>query len=149
MPHSATRLAQLIQTVTRLNRLISQQTGRTQPKQRFTQLQHEMLSFLATHPGTRVGMVAKHLGLSAPSMAQVLRRVERVGWITRTLDVFDRRRTALSVTRKGKSHLKQLDVIRDKQLSKLFQGVTVRQLQTMAEVMQQMYQNAISSRTKI
>ena len=139
---SPTTPSELIQTVTRLNRLISQRTGRTRPDQTFTQLQHETLKFLSLHRQPGVGQVAKHLGVSLPSTAQLLRRLQKAGWITRSIDTHDRRRVTVHLTNRGQAYLKRLDGIRTERLSKLFRGVTVAQLRTMAEVMRAMYHNA-------
>ncbi|MDR3754123.1 MAG: helix-turn-helix domain-containing protein [Terracidiphilus sp.] len=73
--------------------------------------QHQLLLQVAGAPETAavtIAYAAERLGLKHNSTVELVDRSEREGLLVRTADTYDRRRTILRVTRKGKAVLGRL-----------------------------------------
>ncbi|GEO98041.1 MarR family winged helix-turn-helix transcriptional regulator [Methylobacterium haplocladii] len=75
--------------------------------------QHQALLAIAGHVGDEapsVGMLARQLMVAANSAAELVRRMEQGGLVTKTAAADDRRRTELALTPKAEAILRRLTV---------------------------------------
>lgn len=71
--------------------------------------QRMCLLLIAARPGILASELAAALHLHRGTMSGILRRLEQAGFITRTLDPDDRRRSGLHITTAGTSRIRSRD----------------------------------------
>jgi DNA-binding MarR family transcriptional regulator len=84
--------------------------------------QHQALLAIAGHTGEgppTVGILARHLLIAPNSAAELVRRMEQGGLVTKSASREDRRRTELSLTPKAEAILLQLTVAHLEELQAL------------------------------
>ena len=76
--------------------------------------QGPILDYIEQHPGCTQADAAEAIGISAPSIACSVRRMEKAGLIKRTADECDLRRNRLELTEKGrKNHIRIKELFPD------------------------------------
>ena len=76
--------------------------------------QGPILDYIEQHPGCTQADAAEGIGISAPSIACSVRRMEKAGLIKRTADECDLRRNRLELTEKGrKNHIRIKELFRE------------------------------------
>ena len=73
-----------------------------------------VLSYIRERPETKPGEVASALGLTRGAVSKVLDKLEKKGWITRTVMAEDNRAQLLSLTPQGRRILPVLAKIADR-----------------------------------
>ncbi len=68
-----------------------------------TQVQFGLLSIVRDQPGCDQLTLAEKLGIDRTNIADVLRRLERRGWLKRAVNPKDRRMRAVSLTNEGRA----------------------------------------------
>jgi DNA-binding MarR family transcriptional regulator len=76
-----------------------------------------------THP-TRPAALARHMGVGASTMSAALRRLESLGYITRTTPATDRRGAELRLTAKGAEALSATSVLEAARVEALLRTLT-------------------------
>jgi DNA-binding MarR family transcriptional regulator len=93
----------------RLSGMLQRQAWREQGELNLHPAQRALLVVLTSAPkGLRAGEVAVRLGVSAASISDTIRAAESKGWVQRTPDPDDARAWRLSLTRAGKTLVKDL-----------------------------------------
>ncbi|HHW10423.1 MAG TPA: MarR family transcriptional regulator [Firmicutes bacterium] len=94
------------------------------------------MRFVSNHPGAAPGQAAQALGISAPSMTNLINRLVKSGWLVKKESADDQRGVTLSLTAEGKRVLDKvekayrraleafLDQMSDEELQHLHLGVT-------------------------
>ncbi len=95
--------ARLRMTLGRLNRRVRQHGPQT-----LTSSQASTLSSLETLGPVRLGDLAAHEGVTAPTQSRLVASLENNGLVRRTPDSGDRRATLLAITAQGRRQLEQL-----------------------------------------
>ncbi len=95
--------ARLRMTLGRLNRRVRQHGPQT-----LTSSQASTLSSLETLGPVRLGDLAAHEGVTAPTQSRLVASLENHGLVRRTPDSDDRRATLLAITAQGRRQLEQL-----------------------------------------
>jgi DNA-binding MarR family transcriptional regulator len=95
--------ARLRMTLGRLNRRVRQHGPQT-----LTSSQASTLSSLETLGPVRLGDLAAHEGVTAPTQSRLVASLENNGLVRRTPDSGDRRATLLAITTQGRRQLEQL-----------------------------------------
>jgi DNA-binding MarR family transcriptional regulator len=90
---------------------------------RVTPLQAGVLLFLQRHPQTKVSEAASTLGVSLPTLSEVVKDLVRKRWVTKQYSVEDRRALSLQLSRQGEISVRKIiDAVRDVKIE-LDQGV--------------------------
>src|SRR3954453_96401 len=95
--------ARLRMTLGRLNRRVRQHGPHT-----LTSSQASTLASLETLGPVRLGDLAAHEGVTAPTQSRLVASLENNGLVRRTPDSGDRRATLLAITAQGRRQLEQL-----------------------------------------
>src|SRR2546427_11622694 len=77
-----------------------------------TYAQSQVLFYVAEHPGSHMGDVAKAFGVTLPAATHIVDRLEEKGLVTRGDYPADRRVYGLDLTRAGKTPVDDLEAIR-------------------------------------
>lgn len=108
-------LEKLSQSVLLLSKLISARSSASFEERAATKLQFAALSFLKENKGAHVRDLAQDLKLSMPSCTQLLERMVKAGFVKRSENKQDRRKTDLVLTQEGeKEHLRTKEKILSK-----------------------------------
>lgn len=67
-----------------------------------TEQQWRIIRYLHEYTNTTIERMSYHVCISSPSLTGVLNRMENMGWLQRRADIYDKRRTYISLTEKGK-----------------------------------------------
>jgi DNA-binding MarR family transcriptional regulator len=73
-----------------------------------TSVQFGVLNVLALHPDSDQRTVGDHLGLDRSTIADLVARLEKRGYLRRVRDASDRRRNLLRLSEQGRAELDQL-----------------------------------------
>src|SRR4051794_25024061 len=76
-----------------------------------------ILGYIRKHPGVGVSELADADQISRPTMSAHVKRLEAAGWLTRSDDAADRRRSGLAVTPAGGRKLDAIQRLRNDWLS--------------------------------
>lgn len=95
--------ARLRMTLGRLNRRVRQHGPQT-----LTSSQASTLASLEALGPVRLGDLAAHEGVTAPTQSRLVASLESQGLLRRTPDAVDRRATLLAITSRGRRQLEQL-----------------------------------------
>ena len=68
----------------------------------FSALEWRVLAQLAGSPGLTIGELARQVIAQQPTVTKLVQRMEKSGWVERTSDPGDARRTLVTETRKGR-----------------------------------------------
>src|SRR5947208_2258174 len=101
-----------VQAVRRFNRFYTRQIGVLQEHllhSEFSLTEVRVLYELAHRPNITAAELCQELGLDRGYLSRILQSFEKQGWIKATLSPADRRRSFLSLTRKGKKIFAPLD----------------------------------------
>ncbi len=69
----------------------------------FSALEWRVLAQLAGSPGLTIGELARQVIAQQPTVTKLVQRMEKSGWVERTSDPRDARRTLVAETRKGRA----------------------------------------------
>lgn len=86
---------------------------RLTPQHQLTLTQGSVLTELANGGPRRMSVLAELEGVRQPSMTDLVRRLERLGLVTRTGDPEDRRAVLVEVTDAGRRYLEEVVVARE------------------------------------
>jgi DNA-binding MarR family transcriptional regulator len=102
---------------------------------------------LAVHPGSTQAEVVERLEVEQPTVAKMLARLERSGFIRRSPDSHDRRRTRVHVTRTGRAAVTQIVSAWGDADAAVTANFTERELATMVRLLQKLALKASGQRT--
>lgn len=88
-----------------------------------TVLQYATLTFLSDHPKTTMSDLAAHLRLSLSSATQLVERLVKTGFVTRSDHTDDRRIVHLTITNTGQSELQTMREKWEKKMTKIFSKI--------------------------
>ena len=97
---------QLFEAMAQCKRLMHQSFSSLTKDLEATMIQVQALKFLREKPDSTVGELARTLHISMSSTAQLVDRLEKHSWITRSGDKKDRRLVKLTLTLSGEQELK-------------------------------------------
>ena len=84
-----------------------------------------ILLILAGHEGgVRQKVLAEEMKVNPSSMSEFIDRLESTGYITRTVDLSDKRATLITLTEKGEARAAELEDEKNEHLSKMFSNLT-------------------------
>ncbi|NKQ59226.1 MarR family transcriptional regulator [Amycolatopsis sp. K13G38] len=86
---------------------------RLTPQHRLSLTQGSVLSELVTGGPRRMSVLAELEGVRQPSMTDLVRRLERLGLVSRAPDPDDRRAVLITATEAGKEYVEELVVARE------------------------------------
>ena len=92
-----------------------------------------ILGYVRKHPGAGVSELADADQISRPTMSTHVKRLEAAGWLTRSNDVDDGRRSGLAVTPAGGRKLDAIQRLRNDWLSARLALLTDAERQRLAE----------------
>ena len=108
-----------------------------------SQAKWRTLLHLSIAPGTLTqAEIAERLGIEEPSLATLLHRLEREGWITRTNSSRDRRCKMVLLGRRAQRVISQINAAAEKLRHELLKNVSAADLRTCARVLRQIYEKA-------
>ena len=97
---------QLFEAMSQCKRLMHQSFSSLTKDLEATMIQVQALKFLQERPDSAVGELARTLHISMSSAAQLVDRLAKHSWITRSSDKKDRRIVKLTLTASGETELK-------------------------------------------
>jgi DNA-binding MarR family transcriptional regulator len=97
-------------------------------------LQFFALQSVAQNEGITVGELSKVLMMSSGSVAQLIERLIGKGWITKVVDVHDRRIFHLSLTSKGEKEILKMEKIFIKKMSSMLSLISEEDLKEIIEI---------------
>lgn len=103
--------------------------------------QWEVLACLARDENFSQTEMADHLGIEPPTLAGVLRRMERDGWLERTACCDDRRRNRITPTPKAEAVWKQSTEMCHRIRQQATSGLSESQIQTFKSICQKIRLN--------
>ena len=105
--------------------------------------QHRMLMHLARHEGELPSQkeLAEALGISPAAVTTTLKRLEKEGYITRTITDEDNRRNEISITEKGLSKVVESREIFESADRAMFEGFTESEMATLLSFMERIDRN--------
>ena len=74
----------------------------------FSALEWRVLAQLAGSPGLTIGELARQVIAQQPTVTKLVQRMEKSGWLERSSDPRDARRTLVAETRKGREAVNEL-----------------------------------------
>lgn len=86
---------------------------RLTPQHRLSLTQGSVLGELVTGGPRRMSVLAELEGVRQPSMTDLVRRLERLGLVTRAADPEDRRAVLITATEAGRQYVEELVVARE------------------------------------
>jgi DNA-binding MarR family transcriptional regulator len=92
-----------------------------------------ILGYVRKHPGAGVSELADADQISRPTMSAHVKRLEAAGWLTRSDDALDGRRSGLAVTPAGARKLDAIQRLRNDWLSARLALLTDAERQRLAE----------------
>lgn len=103
--------------------------------------QPPILKYLSEHENTTQKEIADHLGISAPSVATSLKRMEEAGLVVRLESKTDARKNVLKLTKKGK----ELNAFADNYILYIdditYKGFTEEEIDTLVSFFERMNSN--------
>jgi DNA-binding MarR family transcriptional regulator len=127
---AAETAARLRVVVTRLSRSL-----RTSSPGGLTQSQWSALATVETHEPVRVGDVADHEGVSAPTATRVVASLETLGLVSRVVDPTDRRSAYMSLTPAGRDKLDWARQVRTAALGRRLAALSDDELERLAGIL--------------
>lgn len=131
----------LIKTINRFSSLHREEIRKIMSEEGLHFGQHPIMWDLLTHDSLTQVELARHLGVSAVSINNSVRRLANKGFVVKTADSTDLRKSHIFLTDKGRetatrcqSKFQQLD-------QKLFQGMSDNELETLYASFHKMIQN--------
>ena len=110
--------------------------------------QYGVLDFLLSNSRAVQTDLANHFAKDMSVMLRQLDEMEQAGWIERQMDLNDRRRKNLVVTKAGVEIHKKVNKLRAKVFAEALHGVSDKDLATCLKVINVMHENANSHDTK-
>lgn len=103
--------------------------------------QEALLDLVDKESGLSQKYIAKQLKIKPPTVAISLKRMERVGWITREIDSIDKRISRVFITEEGRKVLREVNVA-SKDLDKIvFAGISDVEKCLLRRILVQLIQN--------
>lgn len=103
-------------------------------EEQITVRQWEVLAWLATNPELSQNQLAEHMGIEPPTLAGVVNRMERDGWIVKSNCEDDRRRCRLTPTDKAEEIWARAVTLCHEVRAIAIAGVTPEDLETFKRV---------------
>jgi DNA-binding MarR family transcriptional regulator len=91
---------------------------------RLTPQESTLLAHLSTDTPMRASVLARHLGIGAPSLSATIKRLVSMGYITRTRDAQDGRAASLRLSRAGASAMQGSSVLDRMRVTTLLRQLT-------------------------
>jgi DNA-binding MarR family transcriptional regulator len=111
-----------------------------------TRIQWIVLFFLNLNGKLSQRELSQAMEITDSSVLRLCDRLERDGYVTRTISKEDRRITHLDLTPKGKSTIEKLLPIGDQFNQTLIQGISPQDIKIFLEVQDKMYQNIVNDK---
>ncbi|HKM17831.1 MAG TPA: MarR family transcriptional regulator [Limnochordia bacterium] len=105
------------------------------------QSQHRLLMEISCRPEVSQCELARFVGVSAPSVAVSLKKLEKGGYISREVDQEDNRFNKITITAKGNAVVEQSKQIFETTDAKVFQGFTEEEKQSLFALLQKLEAN--------
>ena len=93
------------------------------------------LGYLRDHPGASLSEVAAQLGIGLPSASTLVTRLVELGHVDRREDPAERRRTLLTLTRRGKTQLEAALQVSGEELADRLRSLPARDLDRLGHAM--------------
>lgn len=93
------------------------------------------LGYLRDHPGASLSELATQLGIGLPSASTLVSRLVELGHVDRREDPAERRRTVLTLTRRGKAQLQAALKVSGEELADRLRSLPARDLERLGQAM--------------
>jgi DNA-binding MarR family transcriptional regulator len=93
------------------------------------------LGYLRNHPGASLSELSGQLGIGMPSASTLVSRLVDLGHVDRREDPAERRRTVLTLTRRGKAQLEAALQASGEELAELLRSLPARDLDRLGQAM--------------
>jgi DNA-binding MarR family transcriptional regulator len=93
------------------------------------------LGYLRDHPGASLSELAVQLGIGLPSASTLVSRLVELGHVDRREDPAERRRTVLTLTRRGKAQLEAATQASAEELADRLRALPARDLDRLGQAM--------------
>lgn len=103
--------------------------------------QPRILEFITENDACTQKDVAKAMHISPASAAVTLKRLEKAGFIIRSIDTADSRKNQLTLTEKGASALKEFRKICDATDENMFKGFSQEERETLHSLLSRLHKN--------
>ena len=105
--------------------------------------QHRMLIYLTHHTGEIPSQreLAEVLGVSPAAVTTTLKRLEKEGYISRSITDEDNRRNEIRITEKGRTKVAESRVIFESVDTAMFEGFTEDEMETLIHFMERIDRN--------
>lgn len=139
MPEEAAR--QLVRKINRLGMIHRIYIRRAASAHELYMGQMPILEYVEAHEGCTQREAAKELGVSPPSVATSVRRMERAGFLTCTGSAADRRATCLALTARGRAVMQACRAECDSVDARMLRGLSEQERQTLSELLDRMIES--------
>lgn len=130
-----------------INGIIISDINRMLKKYDLTFSQNELLQFLRANGGSLPQKaIESEFGIAHTSVITLLKRTEKKGFITVTVDENDRRRRIVTLTDKGAPFFEETMKQKEKHDALTMQGFTNEELETFIELLDKLYANLIKGK---
>jgi len=105
-------------------------------KASLTQSQFHLLKLIALNGGHQLGQVADYLGVSAPAASKNVDKLARLGLVTRSPSVADRRATTLTASARGRGLVHRYEELKAKRLASLLKRFAPDEVEHLSELLE-------------
>lgn len=103
--------------------------------------QHQILMYVADNPNASQKEIAKLYGVSSPTIAVSLKKLEKGGYIERIVDEKDNRFNQIRITEKGRTVVSASVRIFRHMENCMFEGFSEEEYKVMGDLLDRMYRN--------
>ncbi|RIV19553.1 MarR family transcriptional regulator [Alicyclobacillaceae bacterium I2511] len=132
-------LEQLFDHFQKINRYI--RSGVLEGSPRITRTQWLVLRQLERLTRSTVGQLAERLDFQPSAMSQILDRLQKVGWIVRTVDPKDGRSRIIALTAEGIATVRAVKNTQVQRLAKPFSSLSLANQQKLFQLMAELVEN--------
>jgi DNA-binding MarR family transcriptional regulator len=109
-----------------------------------TGVQFGLLALVAQHDGIAQTALQQQLAIEGATLTQLLQRLERDGWLTRSCDPQDRRRQRVWLTAKGQELLPAIAAEVAQHRAEIQHGLSTEDLTTLGRLLARLEENALA-----
>ena len=107
--------------------------------------QHQVLMHIAHHPNASQAEIAESMEISPSALAVTLKKLEKGGYIKRSLDNLDERKKHMEMTVLGKEIVAESHKMFQEIEHQMFQGFSEEELKLLSNFMNRMVENILTN----
>ena len=100
-----------------------------------------LLRYIEQHPGCTQRDIAEHLGVSDPTIATSIKRLQRAGMLDKAADTEDLRRNHITLTDQGRQTIARGRACYDQVVDRMMDGVSEEELDLLAGLLARLEEN--------